>query len=372
MQAVGHELFLQLGQVVADLVGQQVVVGRFEADAAYVEHIGHRGFQFGLEVQFDDLFAHRSGGLRLERFGGSGLVALDDLAQHQQLVVERRRGERRRQVVDDHRQAASLGLRSLADTIDDVRVDSGQVGGDQARVIVGRQTDGLAGQEFVGRMAADMNHGIGLEAVAQPVVEGEILVRWRDAGIGVQQLFIDLPATRRLRADEDVAEAQAGHQQLATIDHDLARCGAPALEPLDAVAGQAFGQGCEAGAALAGAISEASLIAGFERVEVADGLLAFGVIGPFDKVMQLLERGIDPLAADAALVGRFGFERLGVQAAERAVAHFALNAGRQFGEPAGVVGSRNVSHGTGQFAQRGAIFRQVDAVRHDAVEQCFR
>jgi predicted dinucleotide-binding enzyme len=90
VQAVGHELLLQLGEVVADLVGEQVVVGVFEADAAHLQHIGHRGFQLGPQVEGGHLFAHAAGGLGLEALAVGGLEALHHLAQLQQLVVERR------------------------------------------------------------------------------------------------------------------------------------------------------------------------------------------------------------------------------------------------------------------------------------------
>ncbi len=73
-------------------------------------------------------------------------------------------------MVDHHGQAAALGLGAFADAIDDVGIDAGQIGGDQARVVVGGQADCLAGQESVSRMAPDVHHRVGFEAVAQPVV----------------------------------------------------------------------------------------------------------------------------------------------------------------------------------------------------------
>ncbi len=58
-------------------------------------------------------------------------------------------------------------------------------------------------------------------------------MRRRKDQIGVQQLFVDLPSSRRLRTDEDVAQTQAGENHPVALHHDLARRVAPSAQPFD-------------------------------------------------------------------------------------------------------------------------------------------
>ncbi len=81
-------------------------------------------------------------------------------------------------------------------------------------------------------MPPEVHDGIGLERVVQPEIEREVLVSRRNAGVGVQQLFVQLPTSRRLRSDEHVAEPNAGEHELAVVHHHVARRGAPPAQSL--------------------------------------------------------------------------------------------------------------------------------------------
>ena len=272
-------------------------------------------------------------------------------------------------MVDDDRQAAALGLRALAHAVDDVRVDARQVACDQAGIVVARQAHRFTGQKFEGRVAPHVHDGVGLEAVADPVVESQVLVRRRDAGIRVQQFFIDFPAARRLRTDEHIAEREARHQQLAAVDHHLARRRAPAAHAFNAVANQAPIQWRERLARTGFTVVEAGTVAVFERMQVARGLHALRMVDTFDQVQQFLDDRLGLLAARRALALRLGDQHVGMQAAQHAVLHLALHARCERREPARVVGRADAIDGGAHLAQRGAVFGQVHAMRHDHVEQ---
>jgi len=133
-------------------------------------------------------------------------------------------------MIHDHGQPAALGLQALAHAVHDVGVDAGQVPADQRGEVIGGQPRTRAGEELVGAVPAQVHDRIGTELAIQPVVEGQVLMRRREGQVGVQQFLAHAPATRRLRADVDVAELQARHQELVVMGHDPARRLAPAVQ----------------------------------------------------------------------------------------------------------------------------------------------
>ncbi len=148
-----------------------------------------------------------------------GLVVL----VHQRLEVAHRpvafgAGQRRGQVIDDHRLRPALGLRALARVVDDERVEMrhrperrfGQAGLGQ------RQR--LARQPFEIAVLAHVHDRLGTVDVPQPDIEGEVVVRRHEVGGMVGVGRVDVVAARRLQADDHVAIGQNRKLEPAAID----------------------------------------------------------------------------------------------------------------------------------------------------------
>ncbi len=168
MQPERHEALLDVRQVMANLMDQQLVVDLFEIYTARRQRIGHRLTQLRLQARS----AHQRLDLGNGRAPGRPSLLpvpaskLDELAQLEQVVIQRRRDQRRRQMVDHHRQPPALGLDPLAHAIDDVGVNTRQVTDDLHRIILRAQSRPAARQELVGRVPAQMHQRVGTKLVA--------------------------------------------------------------------------------------------------------------------------------------------------------------------------------------------------------------
>ena len=375
MQAHGHEAFLDIGQVVADLVHQQVVVDLLEADAAQGQDLGHRLAQLRLQPGAADQALDLGDGRAPRRpfaLAGAGLEALDQLAQLEQVVVQRRGHQRRGQVIDHHCQAAALGLDALADPIDDVRVDARQVAEDLRRVVLVAQADPPPRQELVGGMAAQVDQRVGLEVVAQPVIEGQVLVRRREHQVGVQQLLVHFPAARRLRADEHLAELQPRQQQAAVMHHHIAGALAPAAQAFDAGGRQGLDQRLRLRPVGLCRLRQRCPVEALQLRQQVQGACPRRVLDAVQHVVQLAGAVAQDVRRDVQLRGLQGPAQLGVPVAQRALAHLRLQGRRQGGEPVAIVLAAQALYLAGHLGQGIALFRQVDPALLQQVEQCRR
>ena len=96
---------------------------------------------------------------------------------------------------------------------------SGAAGGGHAR--------GLAGQPLQVAVLADVHHGVRAEAVAQPVVGGQVVMAGRQVGVVVDRDRVRAEPARRLHQHHDVPGAQRGQHDLAVgvpaaVDEQLA------------------------------------------------------------------------------------------------------------------------------------------------------
>ena len=137
-------------------------------------------------------------------------------------------------MIHHHRQATTLGLNPFANAIDDIGIHPRQITRDNARVVVFPQAHTPTRQKLVSGMTTHMHQRIGAKVILQVAIERQVLMRRRKTQIGVQQLFVQFPAPRWLRADEDIAKANAGHQQTLVPDHYLAGGVAPAANAFNA------------------------------------------------------------------------------------------------------------------------------------------
>ncbi|VVN73263.1 hypothetical protein PS685_05160 [Pseudomonas fluorescens] len=153
----------------------------------------------------------------------------------QQLEVAQRpvgfcAGQRRHQVIDDHRLGTALGLGALTRIVDDKRIDVRQRPEQCIRPAILRQTDALARQPFEVAVLADVNHPVGAIGVAQPEIECNIAVRRHQVRVMVDRTGIDLISPRRLNADKGQAETQPGNHHPPAAEHWIGFGAAPAFQ----------------------------------------------------------------------------------------------------------------------------------------------
>ncbi len=101
---------------------------------------------------------------------------------------------------------AALGLRALAGIVDDERIDVRHRAQHRLWQAGFRQGQRLAGQPFEVAVLAHVDDGMRAPVVAQPDVEGEIVVRRDEIGGVVGVGRVDVVAAGRLQADDGIAE----------------------------------------------------------------------------------------------------------------------------------------------------------------------
>ena len=138
-------------------------------------------------------------------------------------------GQRRHQVIDDHRLGSPLGLGALARIVDDERIDIRQRPEQRVRPAMFREPDTLARQPFEVAMLADVDHAVGAVGVAQPEVKRQITMGRHQVRVVIHRARVHLIAPRRLNADERQAETQPGNHHPPGAAHRIALGCTPAL-----------------------------------------------------------------------------------------------------------------------------------------------
>ncbi|MNZ51945.1 hypothetical protein D3C78_697770 [compost metagenome] len=198
----------------------------------------HRGIvqrTFDLQLAVDMVVAHQRQDVALQLAGPARVeqlrlvVLVGQQFQVTQGPIGFGAGQRRHQVVDDHRLGAALGLGTLARVVDDERVDVRQRAEQGVRPAAVGQADALARQPFQVAVLADMDQRIGGKAVTQPEVERQVSVRRHQVGVMVDRALVQLVTTGRLDADEGQAVAQAGDHHPPAAEHRVLARLAPAF-----------------------------------------------------------------------------------------------------------------------------------------------
>ncbi|MCL6708413.1 hypothetical protein M8R20_15535 [Pseudomonas sp. R2.Fl] len=167
--------------------------------------------------QVEDLFLQE---LQPPRIAARRLVILvDQRLQVLERPVALGPRQRRRQVVDDHRAGPALGLRALARIVDDERIEMRQRPEHGLRIAGLRQSQRLARQPFEIAVLAHVDHRVDAGNLTQIGIEGEIAVRRHEIRRMIAFLRIDVVATRRLDAEEHIAEA-GERQGETTVDKE--------------------------------------------------------------------------------------------------------------------------------------------------------
>ena len=145
-------------------------------------------------------------------------------------------------MADHHAQRSALRLYAFANAVHNVGVDQRQVATQKIRIIVLGQARTSPWQKFTSGMPAHIHQRIGLIVIPQPMVETDVLMRWRKGGVGVKKFFIHLPASWRLWPDKDVAEPQTGENQAIIHHHRLPWRLTPTLQSWKVGIGQCHSQ----------------------------------------------------------------------------------------------------------------------------------
>ena len=151
------------------------------------------------------------------------VVLVHQLLDPRNVAVAVGGGHRRNQVVDDGGVGAALGLRSLAGVVDDERVEQRHVIQRHFRVAGRGHPDALAGQPLQRAVLAEMENRVGPKDVAHPAVVGDVVMGGRHLGAVVDGDGVVAEASRRLQADEHVAQVDASDGQAAVGPVHLTR-----------------------------------------------------------------------------------------------------------------------------------------------------
>ena len=208
VQPVADLQFLQLAEKPVEFLQRfgPVVVGR---DAAIAVDAGGAG-------ALQDIGGERGDAARI---AARGLVIfVDQPLQLGRRAVAAGAGQRRGQVVDDHRLGAPLGLGALAGVVDDERVEMRQWPQHRLGEAFGRQGQRLARQPFEGAVLAEVDHRVGAEFVGEPGIGREIGVRRRQRRVVIGRLRVAAIAARRLDQHRDIAAAKAGNAEMPAIE----------------------------------------------------------------------------------------------------------------------------------------------------------
>ena len=216
VQAVADLHLLQLAKVGVEAAQRRAGILPVEAEIA-VEAMALR--------RRDDLALEIGPPSRVD--AGGEVILVDERLELGEGPMDLGPGHRRRQVVDDDRGGAALGLGALPRVVDDERVDERRRPERHLGPARGRQPERLAGQPFEVAVLAEMDDGVGGERSAEPGVEGQIMVRRDEIRIVVGGLRVDVVAPRRLDADDGIAEPMGGDAEGAVREERIVLRQAP-------------------------------------------------------------------------------------------------------------------------------------------------
>ena len=113
-------------------------------------------------------------------------------------------------MINDHGLGAPLGLGAFAGVIDDKGVDMRHRPQNSFGQAFLAQRQSFTGQPFQIAMFAQMHNRMRALAVAQPKIEGQIVMRWHKVWRVIGLCGINVIPPRRLQAQADIAEPQDG------------------------------------------------------------------------------------------------------------------------------------------------------------------
>ena len=270
-------------------------------------------------------------------------------------------------MTDHDRQRTAFGLDALTHAIHNIGIDQGKVATQQFRIVVRGQAGPSPGQKFPGGMTAGVDQGIRLELFPQPVVEADVLMSRRKGGVGVQQLLVHFPPTRRLGPDENIAKPEPRKNHLTVHHHGLAGRLAPAGKAGKTGSQQRIPRGIHF--ASAAAFIQPTLPACLIVVQQCHRLLPRRVLMILQQVMQVPGAAVQQSQGNVMFTGGKGFFQALVQVAQGAMLHFRPHHSRQALVIGPVFRPRQGSNLGRHLAQGAGIVRQAHAALLDQLQQ---
>ncbi len=197
---------------------------------------GQRRHVAAIEVQRFGLLGNQFGqeqGLLVAR--RQRTPALDRGLEIGEALVDARAGEGGGEIAHQRRTRTALGEHAFRRVVRGVEIDIRQIADHPVRPALRGQAGLLAGHEFKAAMRAKVQHGVGLEVLAQPAIErGESVARG-EAPLEQQPHRIAFDADRGLDAYEHIAKLRAEDLNRAAVRLQLTGRRAPrsldVLEP---------------------------------------------------------------------------------------------------------------------------------------------
>ena len=229
-------------------------------------------------------------------------VTVRQFLELRQVAVETGAGQRRRCVRQEDRLTAAFRGHRLADAVDNVGIDIGQVADDQRRWVVERQSAALARQELQSAVPTEVDDRVGPPLVLEPEIEGKVLVGGPGEGVMVGGCLPFDRGAGGLRPQNDVSQLERREDEVLLAVPGHGHHVAGRLPPLPAdlafgfrrqavVARQVLFQGPEHRSFLDQTVD----LAGCPPADVAaDGLHCLGNRLP-------IEFALDPIAAVAEI-----------------------------------------------------------------------
>ena len=151
---------------------------------------------------------------------------------HQRLKQRKRTiqlgaSQRRRQMIQYHRAAPPLRLRSLAGVVHNKRIQQRHPAQQSVRPATARQRHRLAGQPLQVAVLAELHHNI--NSRAQPEIKRQITMRRHQCRIMISRRRIQMISARRLNADKNFAKPKTRHRERIITEKRVVLGSAPAL-----------------------------------------------------------------------------------------------------------------------------------------------
>ena len=207
MQPIPDLHFLQLTQVVVQLAERRIFV--------FIPFHAAVRVQPGGPAEVEDILFQHPGAAGIDT--GGFVVFIHQPFQVGQGPIAFGPGQGRRQVIDDHRLGAALGLGAFAWIVDDEGIEVGQGTQDHFGEAVFRQGQGLARQPFQVAVFSQVDHRVGVEFLPQPGIKRQVAVRRNQIRVMIGGLGVDVVSPGRLQADGDVAAEVRGDGEAPAI-----------------------------------------------------------------------------------------------------------------------------------------------------------
>ena len=157
------------------------------------------------------------------------IVLVDQRLQVPERAIALGAGQRRHQVIDDHRLGAPLGLTPLPGIVDDERINMGQRAENRFGIAFPGQGQRFARQPLHIAVLAKVDRRVRAKHMAKPEIKGEVAVRRHQIRIVIGIQRIDVVAPRRLHPEHHVPQPMDTKNKAAVLEEPIVPGRAPAF-----------------------------------------------------------------------------------------------------------------------------------------------